>query len=149
MRTTNLLLIGVSLVVAPLSAQDQVGTIRVDAPAVEITNDHPITNEITLELPPPDSASIARDEASERAMNAISDYLATCGCVDSGPSNVSVVTNIGITAALFFIGWQLKGIKDKGPDTHNEGDTNVEVNVPPHDHKKPKDDDRGEGNGHD
>ena len=127
-------------IAAPVTGQDQVGTITVDAPAVEITNEHPITNEITLELPPPDSASIARDEASERAMNAISDYLATCGCVDSGRSNVSVATNVGLTFAALFIGWQLKRIADNGPDVHNDGDTSVEVHVPPHTHGKSEDD---------
>lgn len=133
------------LLAAPLSAQQQSTTL---VPDVIVENIVPVPSlTVNVEPPPPDSASIARDEASERAMNAISDYLATCGCVDSGSSNVSVATNVGLTLAAFFIGWQLKRIADNGPDVHNDGDTSVEVHVPPHDHGK-SGDDHGEGTGH-
>lgn len=142
------LLVGVLWVglAAPLSAQQ---TVVVPDVIVEVENviDSVLVN-VTLKQEPRDSAQIAREEASERAMDAISEYLATCGCVDSGTSNVSVVTNVGLTLAAFFIGWQLKRIADKpnGDDIHNEGDTNVDVNIPPHDHKKR--DDHGEGDSH-
>ena len=73
--------------------------------------------------------------------------------------STSTVVRIGqsaIIAILGFAAWQLKKIADKpsGDDIHNEGDTNVDVDVnvpehpehPPHPPQKPHDhdDDYGE-----
>lgn len=121
-------LITVLLLSAPLSAQQ---TVVVPDVNVEVENViDSISVHVTLEQPEPDSAQIARDEATERAMEAIAEYLATCGCMESGSS--SVVTNAGLTLAAFFIGWQLKRIADK-----NEV-TNVDVDVDSHDHGREK-----------
>ena len=134
-------LLALLLLVVPLSAQQ---TVVVPDVVVEVENviDSIVVN-LTLEQEEPDSASVAREEAAERAMEAITDYLENCACVDRGPTTVNVVANAGLTLAAFFIGWQLKRIADKpnGDDIHNEGDTNVEVNVPPHDDHE----DNGEG----
>ncbi len=133
-RTTNLLLILVGLVVAPLSAQDPVGTIRVEAPAVEITNEHPITNEITVVLS--DSIMDARIAA---ALEDIAAAIEAQGCDQCGGTSRLVRAGQGaLVLAALFIGWQLKRIADKpnGDTNVDAGDTSVEVNVPEHEHKK-------------
>ena len=125
-------LLALLLLAAPLSAQQ---TVVVPDVIVENTNViDGIAVDVTVELPPPDSAAVARDEAAQRSMDAIADYLQDCGCVSTGPTTVNVIANAGLTLAAFFIGWQLKRIADKpeGDDIHNEGDTNVEVVLPPH-----------------
>lgn len=129
-RTGSVLL----LLAVPLSAQQ---TVVVPDVNVEIENlIDSIQVSLTVEMPPPDSAQVARDEAAQRAMDAIADYLAYCGCVNTSPSTVNVVTNVGLTLAAIFIGWQLKRVADKynSPDIHN-----TDVDEPPHDN------DHGEG----
>lgn len=123
------------LLAVPLSAQQDISIVPAQAGDIIINIDS-IALGVTVEFAPRDSASIARDEAAQRAMESIASYLENCGCVSTGPSTVNILSNAGLTIAALFIGWQLKRIADKpnGDDVHNEGDTNVEVNVPPHDH---------------
>lgn len=142
-RTTNSLLILVNLVVAaPLSAQQTVVVPDVNVDIENVIDSIGVI--LTVELPSPDSAQVARDEAAQRAMDAIATYLEDCGCVNAGPTTINVLTNAGLTLAAFFIGWQIKRLADRDPDVHNDGDTKVEVTVPPHDHPSDDYDDRGE-----
>ncbi len=108
-----ILLVGVLWVglAASLSAQQ---TVVVPDVNVEVTNviDSVLVS-ITLEQPVADSAQVAREEAAERAMDAISEYLATCGCVDGGPSTYNVVANVVLTAAVVVIAWKIG--KEQGP----------------------------------
>lgn len=122
------------LLAAPLAAQDRNIAIVPAETTNEITiNLDSIALGVTIELPPPDSAAVARDEAAQRTMDAIAGYLENCGCVNTGSSRATVLANAGLTLAAFFIGWQLKRIADKeeGDDIHNEGDVTVEVSLPP------------------
>jgi len=115
MRTTNVLLILVGLVVAaPLAAQGNT-VITVNDTTVVTIYDNDSTF-IFIEQAPRDSAAVARDEAAARAMREIADYLENCGCVSTGPTYVNVAVNAGLTLAAFLIAWQLRGIKNNGVD---------------------------------
>jgi len=100
----------------PLSAQIP-ETITLEPADVDITNVINLDS-ITLILPPPDSASVARDEAAQRAMDAIAEYLENCDCTSQGPNNVTVMANAALTVAAFLIVWQLRGIKNKDYPEH-------------------------------
>lgn len=131
----------VLLLAVPLSAQQDISIVPAQAGDITINIDS-IAVTVIVELPPPDSAAVARDEATQRAMASIADYLENCGCVNTGPTTVNVLANAGLTLAAFFIGWQLKRIADK-PDGDDIHDTTIKVTVPPNVHD---DDDHGEGN---
>lgn len=120
--------------VVPLTAQQ---TVVVPDVIVEVQV-QPTPIEIILEVPPPDSATVVKDEATQRAMESIADYLENCGCLNQGTSTVTRVGQGALVLAAFFIGWQLKRIADKEEGDHN---TSVEVNIPPHEHG----DDHGKG----
>jgi len=130
------------LLATPLSAQQVVVV-----PDIQNTvNVEPTPIEIPVEAATPDSAAVARDEAAQRAMDAIADYLAECDCLNQGTSAVVRVGQGALVLAAFWIAYQLKRIADKD-DVHNvdvDVDNNVDVNVPPHDHGRNDDDDHGE-----
>ncbi len=99
------------LLAAPLSAQQTVVVPDVNVDIENVIDSVAVS--VTLEQPAPDSAQIAREAATERAMDAISIYLETCGCVDRGPSTVNVAANVILTAAVVVIAWKIG--KEKGP----------------------------------
>ncbi len=105
-------LLALLLVAAPLGAAQQ----TVVVPDVNVENTNVIDGiqlDVTVTLPPPDSAAVARDEAAARAMAAIEEYLANCGCMNQGPSGVTQVATAGIVLALGLIWLELrKGNKD-------------------------------------
>ena len=95
---------------APLSAQQTV--VVPDVNIDNVVNIDSLRVDVTVELPPPDSAKIAREEAAERANNAIAEYIATCDCIDRGPSTFNYVANSLLTAAVIVIAWKIG--KEKG-----------------------------------
>ena len=97
------------LLAAPLSAQQ-----TVVVPDVIVTVE-PTPIEITVEAQPLDSAQVARDEAAQRAMEIIADYLETCGCVNTGPSTVTVIGNAALTFAVLLVAYQ---VGKERPDHH-------------------------------
>jgi hypothetical protein len=125
MRTTNLLLILLGLVVAPLSAQDLPRRIEI-APA-EVTNiingDTTVVNVVGC-----DDACVAREEAAVRAEERIADaieaWVENCGCVDQGTSNVVRIGQGALVVAAFLIAFQLKGIKDGLSDVNGQDGEN-------------------------
>ncbi len=109
-------LLALLLVAAPLGAQEIPRNISI----VPATNDITINVDslaFTLEVPPPDSDAVAREEAAiaaeERIADAIEAWVENCGCVDQGPTTVNVIANAGLTVAAFLIAWQLRGIKNR------------------------------------
>lgn len=111
-------LLALLLLAAPLSAQLP-ETITIEpAQVTNIINLDSIALGVTVEYAPRDSAAVARDEAAQRTMDAIAEYLENCGCVNTGPSTVNVIANAGLTLAAFLIAWQLKGIKEKEHPEH-------------------------------
>ena len=139
-----------TLFATPLSAQ-QVDTLGIIvSPTVTILGDTTFVDiDVTIGEEPCDSACTARAKGAQRAMDAIADYLENCGCMNTGPTTINVIANAGLTVAAFLIAWQLRGIKNRpdGDDIHNEGDTNVEVVVPPHEHDNGDDDHDSESEG--
>lgn len=107
------LLVGVLWVglAAPLSAQDQVGTISVEAPAVEITNDHPITNEINIQVMS-DSAMIANLAENNRLLRERLAQEQECNTCGGTSRTVVAVANVVLTAAVVVIAWKMG--KEKG-----------------------------------
>lgn len=99
------------LLAAPLSAQQTVIVPNVDVAAPNVTN------EVTVNVPPLDSAlvaaQIARDEAAIRQMEIIAAYFEDCGCTSQGGSRATQVATGGIALFLGLIWWELrKGSKD-------------------------------------
>lgn len=133
------LVFAIILFAAPLSAQQTVVVPNVNVEVENVIDS--IRLNLTVTMPEPDSAQIAREEEGLRLTQALADYMENCGCIDRGSSNVSVVANAGLTLAAFFIGWQLKRIADKP-----NGDTNVDTNIDVHEHKHDHDNESGEGN---
>lgn len=137
-RRFCLLLVTGVLWVGPLSAQGNT-VITVNDTTVVTIYDNDSTF-IFIEFPEPDSAAIARAEAGERASQSIADYFENCGC-QSGTPVVIQATNVALVFAAFFIGWQLKGIKERPADIDTHGDVNVTVS----EHKHPNEE---ESEGH-
>ena len=136
MRNTRVLLAALLLAV-PLAAQQ-----TVVVPDVDVTVENRIDSiavGVTVTFPEPDSASVARSEAAERAMRAIEEYLAECGCTGGGTSAIVRVGQGLLTVAAFWIGYQLKRIADR------EEVTAVDVDV--HEHETPSTEYTGEGDG--
>jgi hypothetical protein len=109
------------LLAAPLGAQQNVTIpppdINVNLPPMEITN------EITV---------ISDEERLERiavAIEGLAQAIAECGCVEqpSAPGYVRIGQGALVLAA-FFIGFQLKGIKNNTADKPSDP---VSVNDPP------------------
>ena len=141
MRPQHILVyIGLTLLAAPLAAQQQVTIpppdINVNLPPLEITN------EITVMT---DSAMIAN---LNRNLVALRQEIVASRCDTCGSSKVVRAGQGVLVLIAAFIAWQVKKIADKpnGDDVHNEGDTNVTVpvTVEPHDHGRRKDHDDSE-----
>ncbi len=133
MRPQHILVyIGLTLLAAPLGAQQTSQTTLV-AP-VEITNDHPVTNEINVNVMT-DSTMLAN---LNRNLEALRLEIAAQECNTCGSSNVVRAGQGVLVLIAAFMAWQVKKIADKpnGDDNHFEGDTNVTVpvTVEPHDH---------------
>ena len=120
------------LCAAPLSAQQ-----TVVFPDVEITNEHPITNEINVQVMT-DSTMLAN---LNRNLEALRLEIAAQECDTCGGSNVVRAGQGVLVLIAAFMAWQVKKIADKpnGDDVH--GDVKVEVNVPKHDHGHDDDND--------
>jgi len=133
---TGFLWVGL-LLAAPLAAQDPVGTIRVESPAVTVEGDSIfITNEITVM---PDSVRLARIAV---ALEDIGLQIAEQECNTCGGSNLVRVGQGALVLIAAFMAWQVKKIADRPADSHT---TNVDVDYehPDHDRRK-RDDDHGE-----
>jgi hypothetical protein len=105
------------LIAAPLAGQQQATVLT---PDVEVTlPPMQITNEITVMT---DSTQLANLNANLEALRIEIAAMEcnTCG----GTPTVIQAANVALVAAAFFIGWQLKGIKEKP-----NGDTQVDVDV--------------------
>ncbi len=143
MRPQHILVyIGLTLLAAPLGAQQTSQTTLV-AP-VEITNDHPITNEINVNVMT-DSTMLAN---LNRNLEALRLEIAAQECNTCGTSGYVRAGQGALVLIAAFMAWQVKKIADKpnGDDVHHEGDTNVTVpvTVEPHDHGRRKDHDDSE-----
>ncbi len=129
------LILAITGVAVPLSAQVQSTTLVPDINVV-VNGDTIVVN---VEVPPPDSAQVARDEAALRAMEAIAEYLENCDCADRGSSNVTVVANAALTVAAFLIVWRLGQIANKEhPDHPSHPDPLPHPNHPDHPDKSSK-----------
>lgn len=123
---------GLLLLAAPLAAQQTVVVPNVN---VEVQVE-PTPFEIFIQPSSmSDSAMVANLAENNRLLR--ERLTQEQGCNTCG--GTSTVVRIGQSTLILigaFMAWQLKRIADKpnGDDVHNEGDTNVEVNVPPHDH---------------
>ena len=89
---------------APVAAQQ-----TVVVPDVEITNEHPITNEINVEV----MSDSVRLERIAAAVEEIAVILAECGCAEQPTtSNVVRIGQGALVLAAFFIGFQVKRVAD-------------------------------------
>jgi hypothetical protein len=122
-------LLAIGLAASGLAGQDNTVITVNDTTVVNIFDND--STFIFIEQAPRDSAAIARDEAAQRSMDAIAEYLATCGCTGGGSANTTTKIAVAILIpALLWIGWELRGIKNKD-DIHNvENNVDVDVNVP-------------------
>ena len=116
-------LLALLVLAIPIQAQQ-----TVVVPDVIIENEHPITNEITIEV-------MSDEERLDRiaiAIEGIAVILAECGCAE--PQTTSNVVRIGqgaLVIAAFFIGFQLKGIKDNtSSDEPSSDDTSSDNDYP-------------------
>ena len=89
----------------PLGAQDRQITIPRDINNITIQIDS-ITLGITIEMPPPDTAAIRRQEAGTRA----TENLAAAIAADSESSTIITWTNGGLTAAVLLGAYYLRKI---------------------------------------
>lgn len=119
MRLLVLLALTLSPIPAELAAQDQNTTIA-----------SPIINEITVS-PTPFVNNITVMSDSARAVNLrlnnelLRERIAQereCACGTPGWVRAG---QAGLVAAVFFVGWQLRGIKNKEHPPHEAGDVNV------------------------
>ncbi len=104
-------------VAAILLAAPLVGQQTVVVPDVQITNEHPITNEITIEV----MSDSVRLERIAAAVEDIAAILAECGCAEQ--SSTSTVVRIGqgaLVLAAFFIGFQVKRVADYNDHSKHE-----------------------------
>ncbi len=90
------------LLAGPLAAQGNT-VITVNDTTVVTIYDNDSTF-IFIEFPQPDSAEIARQEATDRAMQAIADYFENCGCVEGGGAGTTVV-KYGVPAVAVLFGF--------------------------------------------
>jgi hypothetical protein len=95
-----------------------------------------IINEITVMT---DSAMIANLNANLEALRVeiAGRECNACG----GTSTVVQAANVALVAAAFFIGWQLKGIKEK-PNGDTQVDVDVDVDAT-HEHPKKEKKEKG------
>ncbi len=121
MKYTKPFLLLLLLVAAPLSAQ-QASTILV--PDVEITNDHPITNEITIEVMT-DSVRLERIAvALERLTVAVeAQDCNTCG-------GASTTAKLGLGLGVPILLWMAISLS-KSANKDDSHTVNTEVNLPP------------------
>ena len=104
-------------VAALLLAAPLVGQQTVVVPDVQITNEHPITNEITVEV----MSDSVRLERIAAAVEDIAALLAECGCGEQ--PTTSTVLRIGqgaLVLAAFFIGFQVKRVADYNDHSKSE-----------------------------
>lgn len=121
-------------IAAPLAAQDPVGTIRVESPAVTVEGDSIFVDvEVTVM---PDSVRLARIAV---AVEGIRDQIGQQECNTCGGSTVVRVGQGALVLIAAFMAWQVKKIADRPADTHT---TNVDVDytLPEHDRRKKKHD---------
>ena len=124
MRKHMLTYVGLLLLTAPLGAQQQTLTV---VPDVEITvnGDTIVVNVEVMS----DSVRLAR---IADALEGLAAAIAECGCNE--PQTTSNVVRIGqgaLVVAAFFIGFQLKGIKDNGRDSDpSNGDSDTSNDYP-------------------
>ncbi len=100
------------LLAAPLSAQQTVVVPDVNVPITV----EPTPIEITVQVQGPDSAQLA---AALRAQEAIAAYFENCGCINTGPSKLSVASNAALTLAVLIVAWRV----GKGRPDHHPGET--------------------------
>ncbi len=114
----NYVVIAALLFAAPLAAQLP-ETITIEPAQVTVEN-YLDSIALTVEWPGPDDAQVAREEAAVAAMERIAAILEECGCVDQGSTSTVVRVGQGaLVLAAFFIGFQLKGIKDNTAGKHD------------------------------
>ena len=89
------IVISLMFLAMPLEAQDRQITIPRDINNITVEIDS-ITLGITIELPPPDTAAIRRQEAATRA----TESLAVAIAAQSGNGSIITWTNGGLTAAV-------------------------------------------------
>ena len=125
-----------SLIVCPLSAQQQATTL---VPDVEITvNGDTIVVNVEVMSDSTQNARIAD------AIEGLTAQIAAAECDQcGGTSGVVRVGQGALVLILGYVAYQLKRIADKPNGDTNVGDTHVEVNVPPHDHDKDHDSEGG------
>ena len=111
-------------------------------PDVEITNEHPITNEITVEVMT-DSVMLAN---LNRNLEALRLEIAAQECNTCGTPGVVRAGQGALILIAAFMAWQVKKIADKpnGDDVHGDTNVTVPITVEPHDHGRRKDHDDSE-----
>lgn len=116
MRHQHILVyIGLTLLAAPLGAQQTSQTTLV-AP-VEITNEHPITNEINIEVMT-DSAMVAN---LNRNLEALRTQIAEGECNTCGGANTTTKIAVAVLLpVLVWIAWELRGIKNNSAGVPGE-----------------------------
>ncbi len=99
----------------PLTAQQ-----TVVVPDVNVENTNVIDGiqlDVTLTMPPCDSACVARDEATQRFRDRFVEWMDTCGCVNQGPATtVNVISNIALTLAVLLVAYQISKGREDGKD---------------------------------
>ncbi len=129
-------LLALLLLAAPLSAQQTV--VYPDVQIENTVNVEPTPIEITVMS---DSVMLAN---LNRNLEALREQIAEQECNTCGGSDVVRIGQGALVLIAAFMAWQVKKIADRGPDVHNEGDTNVTVESGKHDHGHDDDSESGE-----
>ncbi len=108
------------LLAAPLSAQQTVVVPDVTVPITNVIDG--IRLDVDVQLPPTDSARAAVQQQFHEAAIA---YMENCGCMNTGPSTATVVSNAALTVAVLLVAWRIGKNEHSGHSDGQPGETGL------------------------